>query len=42
MTRVNAGPETMEQLAKEYGVGIGSIWRSLQSGTKAPAQELTQ
>jgi DNA invertase Pin-like site-specific DNA recombinase len=29
--------ETMEQLAKDYGVGIGSIWRSLQSGTKAPA-----
>jgi DNA invertase Pin-like site-specific DNA recombinase len=28
--------ETMEQLAKDYGVGIGSIWRSLQSGTKAP------
>jgi DNA invertase Pin-like site-specific DNA recombinase len=28
--------ETMEQLAKDYGVGIDSIWRSLQSGTKAP------
>jgi hypothetical protein len=27
----------MEQLAKEYGVGIGSIWRSLQSSTKARA-----
>jgi DNA invertase Pin-like site-specific DNA recombinase len=29
--------ETMEALAKDYGVGIGSIWRSLQSGTQAPA-----
>jgi DNA invertase Pin-like site-specific DNA recombinase len=30
--------ETMEQLAKEYGVGIGSIWRSLQSGKEASWQ----
>jgi DNA invertase Pin-like site-specific DNA recombinase len=29
--------ETMEALAKDYGVGIGSIWRSLQPGTQAPA-----
>jgi DNA invertase Pin-like site-specific DNA recombinase len=34
--------ETMEQLAKDYGVGIGSIWRSLQSGTKAPAPAMSQ
>jgi DNA invertase Pin-like site-specific DNA recombinase len=32
-----ANGETMEQLAKEYGVGIGSIWRSLQSGKEATA-----
>ena len=32
---------TMEELAKEYGVGIGSIWRSLQSGTKNKAQEVS-
>jgi DNA invertase Pin-like site-specific DNA recombinase len=29
--------ETMEQLAKDYGVGIGSIWRSLQSSSNTPA-----
>jgi DNA invertase Pin-like site-specific DNA recombinase len=36
-----ASGATMEELAKEYGVGIGSIWRSLQSGTKNKAQEVS-
>jgi DNA invertase Pin-like site-specific DNA recombinase len=36
-----ANGETMEALAKEYGVGIGSIWRSLQPGTKAPAWSMS-
>ena len=33
--------ETMEQLAVEYEVGIGTIWRSLQPGTKAPASSVS-
>jgi DNA invertase Pin-like site-specific DNA recombinase len=34
--------ETMEQLAMEYEVGIGTIWRCLQSGSKAPASAVSQ
>jgi hypothetical protein len=33
--------ETMEQLAVEYEVGIGTIWRCLQSGTKALASSVS-
>jgi transposase-like protein len=32
-----ASGKTMAELAEEYGVGVGTIWRSLQPETKEAA-----